>query len=242
MVAALDVLAGKKPSTKVLFGGLSGNPVFLELKTTSYRNELEAIMRKGLRRVAREGPENIRASLDTIVDQMQNAAQRRFPMALKIGLGPRQIDADDDRTIELALASNAAFLSNSLKPAVEARIQKALDEGKTLAEAIAESEAFAANRSSLYAGAFWTLIWSGRLSALLKKFGPRANGNTPVMRVLDPRAKHCATCPQKAGVYSSWDEMLILTGGLPADGSDDCHSNCRCRIKILDGGKFTYVI
>ena len=55
----------------------------------------------------------------------------------------------------------------------------------------------------------------------------------PVRRLLDPGAQHCATCPPKAREYSSWNEMLALAGGLPADGSDDCHSNCRCQIELF---------
>lgn len=64
-------------------------------------------------------------------------------------------------------------------------------------------------------------------------------GNIPILRMLNHLATHCNTCPGKAGVYPSWNDMLAFTGGLPGDGSDQCHSNCRCQIEVLIDGAWT---
>lgn len=52
----------------------------------------------------------------------------------------------------------------------------------------------------------------------------------PVVRVLGLTEHHCRTCPPKAGEYPSLAVAIAVCGGLPGDGSDDCHGNCYCRI------------
>ena len=76
------------------------------------------------------------------------------------------------------------------------------------------------NRIGLYAGWAWNAIMQGLGDVL-------GQDNTEVERHLDPSAEHCETCPDKAGVYKSWDDM-VAQSGVPGDLSDDCGSRCRC--------------
>lgn len=81
------------------------------------------------------------------------------------------------------------------------------------------------NRAGLYAGDQWQALWVG--------VGDRVkqSGSLRVRRVLDLEAQHCETCPPKARIYNSFEEMEA-EAGIPGDGSDDCLSNCRCSIEI----------
>lgn len=89
------------------------------------------------------------------------------------------------------------------------------------------------SRMSLYAGAAWQALWLG-LGDQLSQFDepPR------VMRMLNPDAEHCGTCPDKEGIYDDFDSMLA-EAGLPGDLSDDCGTKCRCTLKVeSDSGEF----
>ena len=177
-------------------------------------------------------------ALATLIGQLQNAAERHLRKAYKLGLGNRSLSAEDEDKLRRALEQNLYYLENSLAPAIEEKIIAGLDPDTTLDEAIRESTDFSTSRAALYAGAFWTLIWVGRVSALEHVFGPQAQTEIATRRLLDPGAKHCASCPPKAREYSSVDEMLAYCGGFPADGSDDCYSNCRCTMQFYVGGQW----
>jgi hypothetical protein len=216
----LDV--ARRLTVKQILGGVTGNPIFLERQTTRYRNELERITQAWLQEAEGAGVEELGAAMLVLVNRLQNAAERHFRRAFKLGLGNRPLSEEDERKIQLALASNLSWLRTSLQPGIERRIQQGMDAELAFVDALENSSDFAANRAGLYAGAFWTLIWVGRAAAMERKFGPTAADTTPVLRVLDPRAAHCPSCPPKAREYPSWNTMLMFTGGLPGDGSDVC--------------------
>jgi hypothetical protein len=180
--------------------------------------------------------------LAVLIKRMQNAAERNLRRAYKIGLGSRPLTEEDENNIRIALEQNLFYLENSLAPAIRERIQVGLDTEESLTDAIRASADFSLSRATLYGGAFWALAWIGVGAALEKVFGNQAKNEVPVRRILDPSAQHCSTCPPKAREYSSWNEMLAYCGGLPADGSDDCHSNCRCTIEVYSDGHWVSVI
>jgi len=193
------------------------------------------------------GPEELAGMLLVLEVRLQNAAERHIPGAYQLGIDGRALDADDQRNIDVALESNRTFLQTSLIPAIANRIGLAMEgeigeEPPTFIEAIGTSLPFSQNRAGLYAGLFWTMVWVGFGAALRKRFGPQGTKQVRVRRLLDPKSKHCGTCPGKAGEYESWDEMLAFTGGLPADGSDECHSNCNCTLQSFVQGSWVYVI
>ncbi len=194
-----------------------------------------------------EGFEDLAPLLLVLEARLQNAAERHIPKAYRLGIDGRALDEDDQRNIDAALESNRTFLQTSLIPAIANRIQLAMEgvidqPPPTFGEAVGDSVPFSQNRAGLYAGLFWTMVWVGFGAALRKRFGPQGTKQIRVRRLLDPKSKHCGTCPGKAGEYESWDEMLALTGGLPADGSDDCHSNCNCTLQSFVQGNWVYVI
>lgn len=215
----------------------------LERRLERYRNELQRIVDSWLEEVKALGPEEIATALIVLERRMQNAAERHIRIAYRLGLNGRALNEDDERKVDIALESNRVFLQTSLLPAIEQRIRIAQESGEIpFDEAVDVSRDFATNRGGLYAGVFWTAIWVGLEASIEREFGRQATATMPVQRLLDPRAEHCATCPPKAGEYQSWDDMLAVTGGLPADGSDACHSNCRCVVQVLVNGVWAYAL
>lgn len=213
-----------------------------ERYTDSYSNELQSIVDKWFSDLEGKDAYDIDAEIAILVLMLQNAATRHYKRAYQLGLNNQELDAEDLRKIDAALANNLAYLQNNYAPALKRRINRAIDEGMEFDDAVIEAQKPMMSRIALYAGAAWVLMNAAKASALERKKGPSALNNVPVRRILDPRAEHCTTCPGKAGEYSSWNEMLMMCGGLPADGSDDCHSNCRCRIEVLDEGNWVYVV
>lgn len=122
-------------------------------------------------------------------------------------------DATKKLLIALALASLGYFVDSFLPD-----FQNAV----AAAGAAMAADAFL-SRLEMYAGAYWQSLWLG---------ASQRDGYTGrVRRVLDPGAKHCMTCPPKAGVYDSYDDMVNEVG-LPGDGDDDCVGNCRCTVEF----------
>jgi len=58
------------------------------------------------------------------------------------------------------------------------------------------------------------------------------NMSAPVTWVLGVTENHCNMCPQFAGHYPSFEEMIRHTGGLlPGDVRLTCSGNCKCRLE-----------
>ena len=58
---------------------------------------------------------------------------------------------------------------------------------------------------------------------------------------LDIFAKHCIDCPRYGApppgrVYSSWDAMLVATGGVAPGHGTQCDGYCRCELSALRDG------
>ena len=130
------------------------------------------------------------------------------------------------------IGSNTDTLTNSLIPAIAAKlraalvdadIQLALAAGKG-AEALAGVlETFIARVGS-YAGQWW--------KAYNQSVGARSvQDGVGLMAHLDPRAHHCTECPEfhaEGGrPYASFTEYLDTTGGR-TPGDFECGANCRC--------------
>ncbi len=83
-------------------------------------------------------------------------------------------------------------------------------------------------RIEQYAGPYWRAVQLGAGTKIEELGNPR------VRRVLQDGAIHCNTCPDKAGEYDSWDDMVSQVG-LPSDGSDFCGGHCLCYVLYWDG-------
>lgn len=157
----------------------------------------------------------------------------QLPEAFVLGSGDAAVQLGEVLELGDAINLNRQFISGSLIPYMQEEL--AAGSGMTLGEFAVNRQFAWETRTSLYAGAFWTAIWAGLGASLISRL---LQNTQPVRRLLDPAAAHCITCPPKAHEYGSWNEMLAFTGGLPADGSDDCHSNCRCQIEVFQNGEW----
>lgn len=93
------------------------------------------------------------------------------------------------------------------------------------------------SRAGLYAGSMWESTWFGLGDMLGREAKPRK-----VRRLLDDLSHHCRTCPPKSRDYDSFEAMILETGGVPGDGSDECGPNCRCWLEIeTEPGSGVYV-
>jgi len=82
-------------------------------------------------------------------------------------------------------------------------------------------------RVEYYAHRYWQSLHEGAGEKIDRLGNPR------VRRVLNELARHCPTCPGKAGEYESWDVMVSQVG-LPGDSSDPCGPFCYCRIEYVN--------
>jgi hypothetical protein len=170
-----------------------------------------------------------------LADQLEQIAIEELPVAFGMGSGEATPGIGEVIDLGGLVAENQSFLDGSFAPYMLEELAPTLNPFATIGSVAIDRQFAWENRIGLYAGAFWTAVWIGLGVELVNRL--RAD-TQPVRRLLDPLAKHCPTCPPKAREYGSWNEMLAFTGGLPADGSDDCHSNCRCQIEVFDKGEW----
>ena len=176
----------------------------------------------------------VAAALDNLALELEELGLSQLPEGFAIGAGTAAVQPGEVLELGGALNTNQQFIEGSLIPYMQAELKKA-EPGTTLGELAAKRQFAWETRTGLYAGSFWTAIWSGVGAKLISQL---LQDTQPVRRLLDPGAQHCNTCPGKAIEYGSWNEMLSFTGGLPADGSDDCVSNCRCQIELFQEGEW----
>ncbi len=232
--AATNLLGVTNLSAKQLEGDIGE----AEEVTEEYRTLLIAVLILWLLRKRNTRLEDINAvnlAILELADELEQVALEELPVAF--GMGSGEAVPGIGEVIELGglAAANQAFLDGSFAPYMLEELAPTLNPFATIGSIAVDRQFAWENRIGLYAGAFWTAVWIGLGVELVNRL--RAN-NQPVRRLLDPAAAHCTTCPPKAQEYGSWNEMLAFTGGLPADGSDDCHSNCRCQIEIFDKGEW----
>lgn len=211
-------------------------------RTDAYEAELRGIVNTWFKQLKGKDAYDIDAEIAVLLLLLQDVARRHYKIAYQTGLNDKNLNAEDLRKIELALASNLAYLRNSYAPALKRKINDLIDRGLPFDDAVVEAQNPMMSRIALYAGSAWVLMQVGKAASMERKFGTTALNDVPVRRLLDAKAEHCGTCPGKAGEYESWNEMLMFCGGLPADGSDECHSNCRCSLQVWDGGGWVYIL
>lgn len=178
-------------------------------------------------------------ALEVLSRRLSEISAKWIRRLYKLGRN-RKLEMGDLMNLASEIRRNQAYIEGSMIPYVQHDIAEHREE-PTEEWIGGRSEAWR-SRAGLYAGAAWTARWVG--------FGETVRERVPygalpqrVRRVLDPGAEHCTTCPPKAREYSSWEDMLVYCGGLPADGSDSCRSNCRCIIEVEDNpGRWLQVI
>ncbi len=174
------------------------------------------------------------AALANLQVALEELGLAELPEAFVLGSGTAAVQLGEVIELGGAINTNQQFIEGSLIPYMQEELAKAKP-GMTLGELAAQRQFAWETRTGLYSGAYWTAIQAGIGASLISQL---LQNTQPVRRLLDPQAAHCNTCPGKALEYGSWNEMLAFTGGLPADGSDDCVSNCRCQIELFQGGEW----
>ena len=219
------------------FKQLLGEPGLNDEATDEYRIALIVILLLWITRHKNLDLDDqfaVAAALDNLALELEELGLSQLPEGFAIGAGTAAVQPGEVLELGGALNTNQQFIEGSLIPYMQAELKKA-EPGTTLGELAAKRQFAWETRTGLYAGSFWTAIWSGVGAKLISQL---LQDTQPVRRLLDPGAQHCNTCPGKAIEYGSWNEMLSFTGGLPADGSDDCVSNCRCPIELFQEGEW----
>ena len=234
--AALELMRVAVIDEKQLEGELG----LADEATDDYRDELILILLLWASRNASVKLSDrlaVNLALDGLRADLEALGARELPKAFRLGFGKRP-DAAQAVALDTALLSNSDFIMGSLIPYMEVELVETEVLAATIGDVALARAAAWETRVGLYAGTYWTAIWEGVGEALRDRLDLET---VPVRRLLDPGAQHCNTCPGKALEYGSWNEMLGFTGGLPADGSDDCHSNCRCQIELFIEGEWVGV-
>jgi len=201
---------------------------------------LVAVWSKKYRNLDLGNEDAIIASLIYLRNRIDKLGKKYIREFYKIGRDKRRLDVTDAIIVASLLQRNSTFINGSLIPYMRNELMKP-GEG-TIADLLEEREGTWENRAGLYAGAAWAARWTG-LQEAVRETAFKRDKPQRVRRSLGSVTTHCDTCPPKAREYASWDDMLAYCGGLPADGSDDCHSNCRCLIEVeVEPGVWDQVI
>lgn len=202
----------------------------------SRTNEFQLSFQRLVERFIQSLPGQMDAELAAVATQrlqmdMLKAMSGGLTEALGVGLGGEQPTATGVQRLSQIGSIQFSFIANSFIPDLRVSLVRASNAGAT-GQALRDAVSSFVSRAGLYAGAYWEAIWLGLGDRLRKRDKPPR-----VRRLLDVHADHCETCPVKARIYDSFDDM-VLQAGIPGDGSDACGGNCRCHCEVeLTPGK-----
>jgi hypothetical protein len=166
--------------------------------------------------------------------------RKSIPDALDLAVGdngksPAMVDK-----LSALLKENEVYLTDSLIPAIKAKLLKAFDDQDIQiaiqagdgAEVLGAVLSTVGARVESYAGTWWQMHQWGT-GLLADELGQ------PIKANLDPLAEHCADCPQfhdEGGrEYASFQDYLNATSGrVPGDFA--CHGNDRCWLSMDSSG------
>lgn len=210
-----------KRAAEVQFKAKSNDPAD---RVAVYEKDLEELMQGFIDDVGNGVTgDDLQELLDNLEDDYKELLRTELSNAYGIGLaGAKPTKAGIKRLKEIGQTSYDYF-RDSFIPDLETAAENWNAENSTGEKGL---DSFV-SRIKQYAGAFWESVWHG--------LGDRVSSDgvfaLRVQRVLDPAAAHCLTCPSKAKIYASYNDM-VDEAGVPGDGSDDCLTNCRCKLKV----------
>lgn len=164
-------------------------------------------------------------------DSFQALLIATLKKAYSVGLNDKLVSDEMLSKLQTLGIDTFEFFSNSFVPDIVDSWDESEEEDLSADEHVDTYR----SRLSMYSGAAWQAVWLGVADYTSQEPVPPR-----VMRVLDPASDHCDTCPGKAGIYDSFEDMESEVG-IPGDLSDDCGSNCRCKILVEtepDSGNF----
>jgi hypothetical protein len=188
--------------------------------TDEYQEDLEALIEDFIDEGMPGGDEELSRRTDDLMQRFQDLLKTGLLGAFALGLGGKQPSQDAIERLQ-GIASDAVDYFKGFINDLRSAINTAGE-----SDTIQDIAGGFVSRIGLYAGDAWHTIWVG-----VGDSAGQSDQPLRVRRVLDPQADHCATCPPKARIYRSFEEMESVAG-IPGDGSDDCLSNCRCTIEI----------
>lgn len=173
--------------------------------------------------------------LRELINGLQDAAETLLPAAYLVGLHDVRMTSRGNVVVGESLGINRDYLISSLVPAIQSRLQELDDLDEWVEDVIVIALAAFSTRVATYAQRHWVTVWEGfeeYVDRIVREEGRRPH----VARRLDPRAKHCRTCPPKAQVYDSWEAMIRACGGKPGsiESSDECGPGCRCYLELVE--------
>jgi hypothetical protein len=217
----------------------------LEKHTRDYQKKLRSAGQRAIdkaRTIHSIDNNSVLRLIEGLKDELVSLGEGYLPQAMRLGYGSQPISDEFKLRAWEVVAMNNKYLWNNFIPKFRSIIltghkQEEYDEEDEEYEDLMwlwldENEADLLANLELYGGAYWAAIWEG-MGLSIQNFMDKTGMTLKIERILDPIAQHCHTCPSKARIYNSWMEMIIVCGGVPADGSDECMSNCRCRLRVI---------
>jgi len=217
--------------------------------TDRYKSELQKTYEEWYRslagKLAREKSEAKRkrladAAMLALLIDLKKLGRERLEEAYMQSIEAVDITPEMVDEMELIIASNDEYLTDSLIPALGERIEKNVTPEIWFAGLAAILGAFAGftARVGLYAGAYWDAIWRGAAQQQVIQ----GREGWAVLWLKDPRAKHCSSCLEFAGAYIHYDAMLVVTGGIVPGVGTICDGNCRCTLLTRSGPEMEWVV
>lgn len=202
-----------------------GNATY-ESRTNDFQRQFQGIVENFIQQL----PDQIDAELVyTATNRLQNQLLRELSDGLTeafgVGLGGEQPTARGVERLTSIGTTQTGFIRGAFIPDLQTALIQASNSG-AMGQDLKDAIAAFITRAGLYAGAYWNAVWLGVGDRTRRMDKPPR-----VRRVLDVQADHCETCPTKARIYDSFDDM-VQQAGIPGDLSDLCGSNCRCMIEV----------
>ena len=225
-----------------------GGPLF-ERRTNEYQIALEQEYidwyGKTAKQLAAEDDDGVReelllAALLLLRARLVRLGRQKLPSAVTLGAGSTPLSPEAWAALQTEVENNEYFIATSLIPAIEQKTRTALEDD-TIRDEASIGGVFQAflGRVSLYAGAYYHLVWKGwgeKIHEEERKATEKGEPPPRVRWVLDPDAKHCPDCIANAGSYESLDDMLMSTGGVMPGQGTQCDGRCRCRLEFESAG------
>ncbi|MDD3787017.1 MAG: hypothetical protein PHQ87_15835, partial [Hydrogenophaga sp.] len=211
---------------------IQGDPSEQEGAVDAYAQRLERLILDMQAEGKFQDPARYAADVDELTDRYVAALESGLSEAYGIGLAGQEPSGMGLVRLQRVADTSYRFFRDSFAPTLLAML--------TGGGAASDVASFVP-RLRQYAGAYWESMWEGLGDWAEQRSRAGRRGALRVQRVLDPMAAHCTTCPPKARIYESFEEMRAVAG-VPGDGSDDCLTNCRCRLLVeLEPGSGVFV-
>jgi len=214
-----DLVSGKKKANDA--------PAHFHAATNAYQEKLKGLMSKFFAQGTPSSESELNTRLVQLIQGYMSLSGDGLDEAFKTGFdhvaqGHKPSAKGLKSVTAIKKRGNKYFdgLIGDLKDAVMTEMQDGKKERGY--KGFADLAAGFINRIGQYAGDFWNALMNGMGDVF-------SQNNQEVEWQLDQASAHCDVCPDKAGVYKSWDDMVRQVG-TPGDGSTPCLGNCRCNV------------